>query len=438
MDMANGDVQSWLRDGIAAVKAGNKIEARRLLLKVVESDEQNEQAWLWLSGVVETDNDRRVCLENVLTLNPQHELARRGLEKLERAAQVEADARMADADIADTQAEDAEIIVRKEYAPISPAAAVLYPERQVKEWRYRDPTNLQQAPEVGIASVSTYDDVWSQETAVCGYCAQEIDEDASQCPRCQHNLIEKRYRYEKPSTNLHLFWILLAGLGQFFLIQALYAMIIERVLYGAILAGVWMVAFLILAVGVYYRQTWAHIGTIFACGLLLLLGVINVLLPLDFSTLEVQLTGIDPSIANFIGPFAQGGAGIIRALQMGTAVLALIFAFLLVTPDFDKVDEQLRAQLDKGLQYGSDYHAAARKYVQKGLLATAVLHWQRAAAKEPHQLLYLRYLGMTYAQLGFYERSLDTFNSALQFTTDSVKKEEFKQLMQKVSAKREA
>ncbi|MCA9933442.1 MAG: hypothetical protein KC415_05930, partial [Anaerolineales bacterium] len=144
MDMANGDVQSWLRDGIAAVKAGNKIEARRLLLKVVESDEQNEQAWLWLSGVVETDNDRRVCLENVLTLNPQHELARRGLEKLERAAQVEADARMADADIADTQAEDAEIIVRKEYAPISPAAAVLYPERQVKEWRYRDPTNLQQ------------------------------------------------------------------------------------------------------------------------------------------------------------------------------------------------------------------------------------------------------------------------------------------------------
>ena len=54
-----------LKQGIAALKAGRKAEARTLLMQVVEQDERNEMAWLWLSGAVDTDEDRRVCLENV-------------------------------------------------------------------------------------------------------------------------------------------------------------------------------------------------------------------------------------------------------------------------------------------------------------------------------------------------------------------------------------
>ena len=99
MEISGGDVQSLLRAGIAAARAGDKAEARRLLLQVVESDERSETAWLWLSGVVETDVDRRVCLENVLALNPQNELAQRGLAKLGVSSQAEA---------------GAEIVVRKE------------------------------------------------------------------------------------------------------------------------------------------------------------------------------------------------------------------------------------------------------------------------------------------------------------------------------------
>ncbi len=72
-------VAELLRQGIAAVKAGRKEEARRLLMQVVELDEQNEQAWLWLSGVVETVEDRRICLENVLTINPNNAHAQAGL-----------------------------------------------------------------------------------------------------------------------------------------------------------------------------------------------------------------------------------------------------------------------------------------------------------------------------------------------------------------------
>jgi len=49
-----------LKQGIAALKAGHKAEARSLLAKVVEQDERNEAAWLWLSGAVETDERYRV------------------------------------------------------------------------------------------------------------------------------------------------------------------------------------------------------------------------------------------------------------------------------------------------------------------------------------------------------------------------------------------
>jgi formylglycine-generating enzyme required for sulfatase activity len=73
-----------LKQGIAALKAGHKAEARDLLTQVVEQDERNEMAWLWLSGAVETDEERRICLENVLAINPNNSVAQRGLESLRK------------------------------------------------------------------------------------------------------------------------------------------------------------------------------------------------------------------------------------------------------------------------------------------------------------------------------------------------------------------
>ena len=68
-----------LREGIAAAKAGQRERARDLLMRVVEQDEENALAWLWLSGVVDSLNDREICLENVLALDPDHDAARQGL-----------------------------------------------------------------------------------------------------------------------------------------------------------------------------------------------------------------------------------------------------------------------------------------------------------------------------------------------------------------------
>jgi len=84
--LATDDVQSLLNAGIQAAKAGNKIEARRLLEQVLEKDDNNEQAWMWFASVVDTPRERRICLENVLEINPNNTRARQALDKLIAAA----------------------------------------------------------------------------------------------------------------------------------------------------------------------------------------------------------------------------------------------------------------------------------------------------------------------------------------------------------------
>jgi hypothetical protein len=71
-----------LQQGVAALKEGRRADARRVLAQVVQQDRQNEAAWLWLSGAVNTDAERRICLENVLAINPNNGIAKRGLERL--------------------------------------------------------------------------------------------------------------------------------------------------------------------------------------------------------------------------------------------------------------------------------------------------------------------------------------------------------------------
>jgi hypothetical protein len=76
------DIARMLYEGAVAVREGRHADAQGLLLQVIERDEQNEQAWLWLSGAMEDPADQQVALENVLALNPANAAARQGLEYL--------------------------------------------------------------------------------------------------------------------------------------------------------------------------------------------------------------------------------------------------------------------------------------------------------------------------------------------------------------------
>ena len=75
-------IDAWLRGGIEAAKAGETDKARLLLEQVVEADQTNETAWLWLSTVVDTGEERIRCLETALKLNPANQDAKMALEWL--------------------------------------------------------------------------------------------------------------------------------------------------------------------------------------------------------------------------------------------------------------------------------------------------------------------------------------------------------------------
>jgi TolB protein len=79
----NPQVEELLQQGIKAARAGDKTAARALLEKVVELDERSEKGWFWLAAATDDIEEKKICLGNVLVINPDNQRARRLLEQLE-------------------------------------------------------------------------------------------------------------------------------------------------------------------------------------------------------------------------------------------------------------------------------------------------------------------------------------------------------------------
>ncbi|MCA9922019.1 MAG: hypothetical protein KC421_06600 [Anaerolineales bacterium] len=425
--MTTSDISKWLQAGIAALKAGDRAKARTLLIRVVDVDEQNEQGWLWLSGAVTSNEDRRRCLENVLLINPENKSAKKGLIKL--GIDPEGGDEEETAVSPPTPSPQSQT-VRREYQPLSPAAAILYPDRQVKEWEWHDPTPEHQASNVAFTAQTQYDDVWSQEADICAYCAAKIETEDERCPQCNRKLVIDQFRYPKPSTNLHVFWVLLFGIGFFSLIQLFVNIVAERDILQAILNGILMVVFTGLAVGVYFRQMWAYSSALVLLILMLAFALFQYLLPPSITS--SLLAGFDPAITRTLTSLAGGIGGIIRVFRLAAVAIALFLAIVQVAPDFERVQVKQLAVLGGRMRTGSDYHDTAKRAGRMGQWATAVLHWQRACALEPTHLLYQQHLGQAYAQLGFHRRSLDVLQSARSRATHPDKQAELDQLIQAV------
>lgn len=77
------DAQELVRKGIEAARDGDKAAARELFEQVLKLDDRDERAWFWMASVVETDEEKRICLSNVIQINPGNERARKVLEQLE-------------------------------------------------------------------------------------------------------------------------------------------------------------------------------------------------------------------------------------------------------------------------------------------------------------------------------------------------------------------
>ncbi len=66
-----------------ALKKGQKDIAREQLEQALENDEHNAEAWFLMSQAVDTEEDQRICLENVLQLDPDHPGATAALKLLD-------------------------------------------------------------------------------------------------------------------------------------------------------------------------------------------------------------------------------------------------------------------------------------------------------------------------------------------------------------------
>lgn len=75
-------IATLIAAGVAAVKAGDLASGRERLIQALLVDQTSATAWLWLSGAVANDGERRYCLERVLELDRSHAAAIRGLARL--------------------------------------------------------------------------------------------------------------------------------------------------------------------------------------------------------------------------------------------------------------------------------------------------------------------------------------------------------------------
>jgi len=391
------EIRQWLTEGIARAKAGEREPARDLLLRVVERDERNVHAWLWLSGVVESLEDRRVALENVLAIEPENVLARAGLDWLDQQspAQTLSSAALEMQPAGDTSSD---VAVVSDVVPGSP---------------YVEP-----APE----------------PERCPYCGQPVAESDERCPQCRQSLtVRALKRSEFPAR----VWLLVAT----WLVQA-----VADVADGALV----IIALMTVAdvtgstLGASYILTYLA-GAAFASGTpasdLLRMAVVFI----AFDVIAVAWSLVVAAILPWRRPAAPAVALFVAALHvvvaisgfavgmtslwigLGRLALGLFLGFFLLEAQGDFVWESVRQrlELDREARSSMDYYSRGRTYRRMGQTAKAALHWECAVELAPQRAAFRVALSNAYCALGQYDRAAEHMRAAVQLNPDSADLREF-------------
>jgi tetratricopeptide (TPR) repeat protein len=68
-----------LEQAIEALRQGQKSQAREILTRLIQAEPDNALYWVWLSAAVESEKERRYCLERAFEIDPQNIAAQHGL-----------------------------------------------------------------------------------------------------------------------------------------------------------------------------------------------------------------------------------------------------------------------------------------------------------------------------------------------------------------------
>jgi tetratricopeptide (TPR) repeat protein len=70
---------TMFQEAVEALREGDKAKAKDLLTRLLKTDQNNPQYWIWLSATVDSTKERIYCLKTALQLDPENATAKRGL-----------------------------------------------------------------------------------------------------------------------------------------------------------------------------------------------------------------------------------------------------------------------------------------------------------------------------------------------------------------------
>jgi tetratricopeptide (TPR) repeat protein len=406
--------QERLREGIAAAKAGQRERARDLLMRVVEQDEENLAAWLWLSGVVDGLDDKEVCLENALALDPANEAARKGLEWVRRKKEAALPPRRPASPAAAILGDD--FGRRRVAAEAGPPASPAAPEPAARSNTAaaailrEDFARRQPPPEPELPPPVPPPDEFADEY-LCLYCAAPTRPEDRLCPACGRKLWLKVRRRADHSSWLWVAMVMQLGgtVWPMVLPLTLLAYVSLRVgvsnpfdlipaylgLPGSVPPEVASAAFKIVP-GVYFLPFVVY----FVFSSIVLAGLYLRWRPIFYLFLVSALLMIASSIVAAV--ITQGGSRLCSAAGILPGLLMLLLLFQL-EDDFFTDDRRLILRADRDATNGPALLASGQRYARHGMWAMAAIHLRRAVAKMPYDIAPVLMLTAVYMNLKRYD-----------------------------------
>lgn len=382
-----------LHEGIAAARLGQRARARTLLMQVVEADERNEQGWLWLSAVVDDPADQRVCLENVLDINPHSAQAQKGIAWLDTHHPV---------------------ITEQPVPTAAPSAPASQPEAPVATTAALPTIDLIPIPVGPLPHVEN----------PCPFCGSPTRLDQQRCVQCKRSLLVRDTATKRRSiapSMLALLWIVGAAislvlcalcvgliygesellvqlLGQrqgAALVNAGFSIIASMVLFSLVGGGV--------AVGLLRRQRWALFAHIALSIVLVAFSVQWILNErATFATL-VARNQLAPTVAS-------QGTTVAFATLAGIVFLSIVLTFLSYGDFFSSA---VRVTTNVPERNDDEHYNMGVIYKNRDMWYMATKEWEGAVQRRPSDAEYRRALGLAYAQIHQFGRGVRELREAL-------------------------
>ncbi len=367
-------ISDYLEAGIAAAQAGQNPLARTLLSRVVEQDANVTAAWRWLSWVVDDPEEREICLENVLILDPQDAAAREELARL-RAEQ-----------------------------PLPPGPAVAE----------APPLPLDEA-ELPMPPLISLEDRY-----LCPYCAAPTRFEARRCPRCR-GALWSRSRQQEERTESRIGFVL----GLQAIVCGLNAVSVALLLlYVALQSGhqgIWPMLRVYLGLGgvstavadaalaVLPRLPVLVLGGLFLLSLVVLAGIYlrwrGAFYLFMVSGAGLAITGLLTTLtlwpAVSLGNATLDSIARIAMVAVDLAILGVVMGLVMeMRDDFFFEQERIAFRLAPQAVESVDFLAHGQRYAQEGMWALAAIHFRRAIDALTDDSEAALKLAATYGRLG--------------------------------------